>query len=136
MMAEWRVCLRVCPGTVHGYATLRGPEIQGSTDFCLFKCVCCVCFTFIRPSYGIFFLRGRLTLVIPRSTDDNFGFRIAFEKISSVQAVVGSIVLAFPRLKKPRCREMSARGYALHSVSQLSFFLDFGLFTPSGVGVF
>ena len=34
-----------------------------------------------------------------------------------------SIVWAFRRLKKPRCRVMSARGYALHSVCpQLSFF--------------
>ena len=33
-----------------------------------------------------------------------------------VQTVVVSIVWAFCRLKKPRCREMSARGYALHSV--------------------
>ena len=40
----------------------------------------------------------------------------------AVQAVVGSIVWAFRRLKKPRCREMSARGYALHSLCpQLSF---------------
>ena len=45
---------------------------------------------------------------------------------TAVQAVVGSIVWAFRRLKKPRCREMSARGYALHSVCpQLSFFLFF-----------
>ena len=43
---------------------------------------------------------------------------------TAVQAVVGSIVWAFRRLKKPRCREMSVRGYALHSVPhQLSFFL-------------
>ena len=35
---------------------------------------------------------------------------------TAVQAVVGSVVWAFRRLKKPRCREMSARGYALHSV--------------------
>ena len=35
---------------------------------------------------------------------------------TAVQAVVGSIVWAFRRLKKPRCREMSARGYALYSV--------------------
>ena len=42
---------------------------------------------------------------------------------TAVQAVVGSIVWAFRRLKKPKCREMSARGYALHSVCpQLSFF--------------
>ena len=36
-------------------------------------------------------------------------------------AVVGSIVWAFCRFKKPRCREMSARSSALHSVrSQFS----------------
>ena len=35
---------------------------------------------------------------------------------TAVQAVVRSIVWAFRRLKNPRCREMSARGYALHSV--------------------
>ena len=40
---------------------------------------------------------------------------------TAVQAVVGSIVWAFRRLKKPRCREMSARGYALHSVCPLHF---------------
>ena len=41
---------------------------------------------------------------------------------TAVQAVVGSIVYAFRRLKKRRSREISARGYALHSVcSQLSF---------------
>ena len=41
---------------------------------------------------------------------------------TAVQAVVGSIICATPVLKKPRCREMSARGYALHSVcTQLSF---------------
>ena len=38
---------------------------------------------------------------------------------SGAQAVVGSIVWAFRRLKKPRCREMSARGYVC---LQLSFF--------------
>ena len=43
--------------------------------------------------------------------------------LMTVQAVVGSIVWAFRRLKKPRSREMSVRGYALHSVRpQLSFF--------------
>ena len=37
-------------------------------------------------------------------------------------AVVGSVVWAFPRLKKPRGREMSARSYALHSIlTQISF---------------
>ena len=35
---------------------------------------------------------------------------------TAFQAVGGSIVWAFRRLKKPRSREMSARGYALHSV--------------------
>ena len=41
---------------------------------------------------------------------------------TAVQVVVGSIVWAFRRLKKPRFREMSARGYALHNVRlQLSF---------------
>ena len=41
---------------------------------------------------------------------------------TAVQAIVGSIVWVFRRLKKPRCREMSARGCALHSVCpQLSF---------------
>ena len=41
----------------------------------------------------------------------------------SFQAVVGAIVWAFHGPKKPRCREMNARGYALHSVCpQLSFF--------------
>ena len=34
----------------------------------------------------------------------------------AVQAVVGSIVWAFLRLKKPRSREMNARGYALYNV--------------------
>ena len=42
---------------------------------------------------------------------------------TAVQTVVGSIVWVFRRLKKPSSREMSARGYALHSVCpQLSFF--------------
>ena len=35
---------------------------------------------------------------------------------TAAQAVVGSIVWTFHRLKKPRCQEMSARGYALHSI--------------------
>ena len=40
------------------------------------------------------------------------------------QAVVGSIVRAFLRLKKPRDhRERSARGYALHSVCSHLFFM-------------
>ena len=35
---------------------------------------------------------------------------------TAAQSVVDSIVCAFRRLKKPRRREMSARGYALRSV--------------------
>ena len=38
---------------------------------------------------------------------------LAIGKETAVQAVVGSIVWAFRRLKKPRS-QMSARGYALH----------------------
>ena len=51
---------------------------------------------------------------------------LALGEETVVQAVVGSIFWAFRRLKKPRRREMSARGYALYSVcpqlSLLSFF--------------
>ena len=35
---------------------------------------------------------------------------------TEAQAMVGFIVWAFRRLKKPRNREKSARGYALYSV--------------------
>ena len=53
---------------------------------------------------------------------------LALGEETTVHAVVGSIVWAFRRLKKPRCREMSARGYALHSVRpQLSFSFLFHL---------
>ena len=48
---------------------------------------------------------------------------LALREETAVQAVVGSIVWAFCRPNKPRNREMSARGYALHSVRpQLSIF--------------
>ena len=48
---------------------------------------------------------------------------------TAVQAVAGSIVWAFRRLKKPRSREMSARSHALHSVRpQLSLFFLHGSF--------
>ena len=43
-------------------------------------------------------------------------FRVQLGVPVRVQAIVGSIVWAFRRLKKPRCREMSARGFTLHSV--------------------
>ena len=41
---------------------------------------------------------------------------------SAAQAEVGSIVWVFRRLKKPRIRKMSARGYALHSLRPQLFF--------------
>ena len=41
---------------------------------------------------------------------------LALREETAVQVVVGSIVWAFRRLKKPMSREMSARGYALHSL--------------------
>ena len=40
---------------------------------------------------------------------------------TAVQAVVSSIVWAFRRLKKPMCREISARGYALYVCPPFSF---------------
>ena len=49
--------------------------------------------------------------------------RLLYEEETAVQAEVTSIVFNFRRLKKPGSREMSACGYALHSVyPQLSFF--------------
>ena len=48
---------------------------------------------------------------------------LALGEETAAQAVVGSIVWAFRRLEEPRCREMSARGYALYSVcSNFPFF--------------
>ena len=49
---------------------------------------------------------------------------------TAVQTVVGSIVRAFRRLKKPRCREMTTRGYALHSICSKVSFLFSCLFYP------
>ena len=40
---------------------------------------------------------------------------------TAVQAVIGSTVWGFRRLKKLRSREMSARGYELHSVCPQTF---------------
>ena len=48
---------------------------------------------------------------------------LALGEKTADQAVVGSIVWAFRRLKKPRCREMSSSGYALHSVYPQPSFL-------------
>ena len=48
---------------------------------------------------------------------------LALWEETAVQAVVGSIVWAFRRLKKPRNRKMSARGYALHSICAFLFFV-------------
>ena len=41
---------------------------------------------------------------------------LALGEETAAQAVGGSIVWAFRRFEKPRSQEMSARGYALHSV--------------------
>ena len=46
----------------------------------------------------------------------------SLEKETAVQAVVGSVVRAFRRPKKPRCRQMSARSYALNSVCPQLYF--------------
>ena len=47
---------------------------------------------------------------------------LALGEESAAQAVVGSINWTFRRLKKPR-REMSASGYAFHSVYPQHFFV-------------
>ena len=68
----------------------------------------------------LFAHRARLT---PLKCENEY-MVLALVEETAVQAVVGSIVWAFRRLKKPRSREKSARGYALHSVRpQLSFFM-------------
>ena len=46
---------------------------------------------------------------------------LALGEETTVQSVIGCIVWAFRRLKKSRCREMGARGYALHSVRPPTF---------------
>ena len=51
----------------------------------------------------------------PLKCEDEYLVLALGEEIS-VQEVVGSIVWAFRKLRKPRSREMSALGYALHSV--------------------
>ena len=63
--------------------------------------------------------------VRPSPLNCNNGYLVlALGKETAAQAVVGSIVWVFGRLKKPSSREMSARGYAIHSVCpQLSFFV-------------
>ena len=59
---------------------------------------------------------------------------LALEEETAVQAKVGTIVWAFGRLKKPRIREMSARGYALHSVCpQLPFIFVFSKTINTGI---
>ena len=57
----------------------------------------------------LFAHRARLT---PLKCKNEF-LMLAMGEETAVQAVVG---WAFRRLKKPRCQEMSTRGYALHSV--------------------
>ena len=71
--------------------------------------------------YKLQLLNG-LALTSPLKRKNEYLVLVLGEE-TAVQAVVGSIVWAFRRLKKPWCREMSARGYALYSVySQLYFF--------------
>ena len=53
---------------------------------------------------------------------------LALREETTAEAEVGSIVWAFRRLEKPRSREMSARGYALHSVCRQHNFLIFFIF--------
>ena len=87
--------------------------------------------------------RGKLCEELNLSSVSSTGFNITFKEIigivgewtlqaplqvlalgeeSAVQAVVGSIVWAFRRLKNPKRKEMSARGYAFHSICpQLPF---------------
>ena len=68
-------------------------------------------------------LGGQQILKITQLNRTNEYLVLALGKEAAVLAVVDSTVWAFRRLKKPRCQEMSARGYALHSVCpQLSFF--------------
>ena len=55
---------------------------------------------------------------------------LALRKKFPAKAVVGFIIWAFRRLKNPRCREMSARGYALHSICPNFLFSFFVKFTP------
>ena len=56
----------------------------------------------------------------PHSTQNEY-LVLALREETAVQAVVGSIAWAFRRVKKPSSREMSARGYALHSVRPPTF---------------
>ena len=59
----------------------------------------------------------------PHSTHKNEYIVLAVGKEPADQAIVGSIVWAFRRLKMSRSREMSDCGYELHSVcTHLSFF--------------
>ena len=52
--------------------------------------------------------------------NENLGLALGEE--TAVQTVVGSIVSAFRRIKRPRRWEMSARGYALYSVCTQLYF--------------
>ena len=71
----------------------------------------------------LFALMARLT---PLKSESEY-LVLALGEATAVQVVVGFVVWAFRRLKKPRSREMGARGYALDSVCQLYFSFNFCL---------
>ena len=51
---------------------------------------------------------------------------LALREETTVQALIGSFVSEFRRLKKPRSREMSARGYVLHITYVPKNFFPYG----------
>ena len=78
-----------------------------------------------RKSVGLGAERSRVRNSLVPS---GFSLRLALAlgEGTAVQAVIGSNIWAFRRLKKTKIREMSARGYAIHSVCpQLSFYPGF-----------
>ena len=78
--------------------------------------------TLIEHSFGVFSVSMYEFQKSVHFGQNTLTYQLALGEETAVQAVVGSIVRAFRRLKKPRCREMSACGYALHSIyPQLSF---------------
>ena len=73
--------------------------------------------------FGRIFLFSKLTFTRTGSIESDNRLNEFFTgSFIGVQSVVGSIVWAIRRLKNPRFREMSARGYALRSVCLQPFF--------------
>ena len=85
-------------GTARGRGSSLGMHIGLSTHHCSPLSLC---------------LRGRPSPLNCK----NESMVITLEEETAAQTVVGSIVWALRKLRKPRCREMSARSYALHSVN-------------------